>query len=211
MILITPCGVRTVKSRSDDPSRPDRNRRRVHRARSSLYTQFAHGFQHTRSAPIEPAAPSRSRSPCRNPCSPACRSFSSAITLPMSRAEAAPVSAIAACTAARISSSAHLLRQEAADHLDLRPLLRGELRPAALVVEPSPIPRAGGSSWRSAATSSSSEAGAVPLAARKDVAVLDGGADHAQRAGTRAASRAFIACLQRLADRFAHRPVSMPR
>ena len=64
---------------------------------------------------------------------PAWRSRSAAITLPMSLIPAAPVSAIAALTAALDLCLAHLLRQEALDDGDLVLFLLRQLGAVALL------------------------------------------------------------------------------
>jgi hypothetical protein len=62
------------------------------------------------------------------------RAFSAAMTLPMSRMLAAPVSATAASTAAATSSPIHLARQEFLDHPDLVQFALGQFQPAALFI-----------------------------------------------------------------------------
>ena len=85
--------------------------------------------------PRNPAAPSPSRSPWRNPSGPCTCAFSAPMTLPMSFMEAAPVSAMAASMAAVISVVRHLLGQELVDDGDFLALLLLELGTSGLAVD----------------------------------------------------------------------------
>ena len=117
-----------------------------------------------------------------------CFAFSAAITLPISLMLVAPVSPIAAATAASVAAASSWLRQEGFDQGDLRLLLRHQLRPVALLVQQHALPARFHHPAQHGQDFVVGDA-VDALGAGGDVGVLQFRRDHAQRGHARGVAR----------------------